>query len=82
VAERLAEVCRELSLPLVDPRAELRETESASRSGYHPRDGHWNETGHAIAARVVAPQVIAQEGCRTFPGTSVAHDAHTVGTVR
>ncbi|HEV8253586.1 MAG TPA: SGNH/GDSL hydrolase family protein [Vicinamibacteria bacterium] len=82
VAERLAEVCRELSLPLVDPRAALHEAEDAGRGGYHPRDGHWNETGHAIAARVVAPQVAAQEGCRTFPGTSVAHDAHTAGTVR
>jgi hypothetical protein len=82
VVETLAGVCRELSLPLVDPSPQLRDSENAGRGGYHPRDGHWNETGHAIAARVVAPQVVAQEGCRTFPGTNVAHDAHTVGSVR
>jgi hypothetical protein len=82
VFDALADVCRELSLPLVDPRAELRDAESAGRGGYHPRDGHWNETGHAVAARVVAPAIAAQEGCRTFPGTSVHDDALTVGTVR
>jgi hypothetical protein len=82
VFDALADVCRELSLPLVDPRAELREAENAGHGGYHPRDGHWNETGHAVAARVLAPAVAAQEGCRTFPGMNVQHDALTVGTVR
>jgi hypothetical protein len=54
VVERLRSACAELSLPLLDPRADLIEQERAGRGTYYPQDGHWTDVGHATAAAVVA----------------------------
>lgn len=54
VVERLRAACAEVSLPLIDPRAELTAEERAGRRAYFPQDGHWTEVGHATAAAVVA----------------------------
>jgi len=50
----LRETCRKLRIPLVDPRPAMRASHDAGRSPYYPIDGHWNEVGHAIAARQIA----------------------------
>ena len=55
---RLKRACEELAIPFVDPFAALRAAEESGRSGYFPEDGHWNELGHAIAARAIAPVVL------------------------
>jgi hypothetical protein len=54
VIERLRATCEQLTLPLIDPRAELIAKERAGPRAYYPHDGHWTEEGHATAAAVVA----------------------------
>jgi hypothetical protein len=54
VYRRLAETASRLGIPVVAPHAALRAAEARGSSGYFRHDGHWNETGHAIAADEVA----------------------------
>jgi hypothetical protein len=59
LAAALAEFARERDLPFVDPvepmRDETRRLRSETGRGlYFPRDGHWNEHGHRVAARLLA----------------------------
>jgi len=54
VAERLAELAARAGLPLLDLTEPLREAERDSGgSTYYLHDGHWNQKGHAAAARAV-----------------------------
>jgi lysophospholipase L1-like esterase len=61
---RLKRACEEQGVPFLDPLEALRAAEAAGRSGYFPEDGHWNETGHAIAARTIAAWVRQAAGPR------------------
>jgi lysophospholipase L1-like esterase len=54
IFDRLQQVSRELGIPLVDPRAAIGEAQRGWRPAYYPEDGHWNEIGHAVAARELA----------------------------
>jgi lysophospholipase L1-like esterase len=55
VLARLREIARSLGLPLLDLTPNLRAANSGWLGGpYYPRDGHWNASGHRVAARDVA----------------------------
>ena len=62
VFERLQEVCRDLDIPLIDPREPLRRSER-SAAAYYTRDVHWNAVGNAIAAHAAEPLARAIFGC-------------------
>jgi len=51
---RLAAVCRQLGIEMIEPTARYREAEAAGRLAYLPGDGHWTALGHAIAAEAIA----------------------------
>jgi len=53
VFNRLAAVCRDLQIPLVDPREALRQAEASGRPAYYVRDAHWNPTGNEVAAHAL-----------------------------
>jgi lysophospholipase L1-like esterase len=54
VLARLKTTCERLEIPLVIPNAALQEAESRGLRPYFPEDGHWNETGHRVAAAELA----------------------------
>jgi hypothetical protein len=60
---RLQETCAELDIPLVDPRAPLRQAEAGGAPAYYTRDVHWNARGNAIAAHAVEPLARQVLGC-------------------
>ena len=62
VFERLQEVCRDLDIPLIDPREPLRRSER-SAAAYYTRDVHWNAVGNAIAAHAAEPLAREIFGC-------------------
>ena len=45
---------------------------ASGAQGYFPRDGHWNEIGHDLAAGALLPVVAERAGlpCRAAPGTT------------
>lgn len=51
---RLAAICRELGLELLDPLAEMRERTARGEVLYIPDDSHWNGEGNAVAAAQLA----------------------------
>ena len=54
VLRRLAEITAQVGLPLLDLSPDLRPEESRLfGEAYFPQDGHWNATGHRLAARAV-----------------------------
>jgi hypothetical protein len=58
-SDRLAAFGRERDIPIVDPLPLLRAT--TRRPGgalYYPDDGHWTERSHALAARVLADELL------------------------
>jgi hypothetical protein len=59
----LQEACAELNIPLVDPRAALRQSEASGAPAYYTRDAHWNARGNAIAAHAVEPLAREVFGC-------------------
>jgi hypothetical protein len=65
LAGMLGEACAEIGAPFVDPLARFREedarlVEESGRGLYYPRDGHWDEAGHALAAQLLAESVLEQ----------------------
>lgn len=54
--ERVKRLCAELEIALIDPHDAFREAERADPA-YFPKDGHWNEVGHQIAAQAIAEHV-------------------------
>jgi lysophospholipase L1-like esterase len=50
-ARRAGALASESGIPFLDLRAALREENGWLRRTYFPRDGHWNEHGHEVAAR-------------------------------
>jgi lysophospholipase L1-like esterase len=63
VVNKLADICRELEIPLADPRGALRRANANGHSPYYRSDFHWNATGHRIAAEVATPLVRAALDC-------------------
>jgi hypothetical protein len=53
----LREICTKRGVPLIDPRAAMRWSQQQGRASYFENDGHWNEVGHAIAAREIATRL-------------------------
>lgn len=53
VIKRLSAHCSFLGIPVIDPREGLRPREASPRPAYFPLDGHWNDVGHAEAARAL-----------------------------
>lgn len=51
---RLAALCRELELPLIDPLEELRARTAAGQAQYLPLDSHWNARANQLAAERLA----------------------------
>jgi hypothetical protein len=49
-ARRLAALAAERGIAFLDLREALRRDEGWRGRTYHPRDGHWNERGHAAVA--------------------------------
>ena len=59
LARLLAEAGRRGGYPVVDLTAALRRAEGASSGGvYLAGGGHWNEAGHAVAARTLAGRIL------------------------
>ena len=54
LTDGLAEIAREEGIPLLDLFGAFQERADAL---YHVRDGHWNEAGQALSARLVAARV-------------------------
>jgi hypothetical protein len=65
VYERLSAIASELSIPLVDPRDELRRTERGGWPTYYTRDVHWTSHGNAMAAHAAEREVRRAMGCAT-----------------
>jgi len=63
VRDRLAQVVRELGIELVDPTHAFRAAETSRAKAYSRLDGHWNATGHRLAAQSLPP--VALEALRT-----------------
>src|SRR5262249_40204745 len=53
VHDRLRQGLDRIGVPLIDPRNELRASESAGRPAYHTRDVHWNPRGNEISAAAI-----------------------------
>lgn len=53
---RLAEMCDDLGLPLVDPLADLRQRTLAGERLYLDFDSHWNVAGNRVAGELLARQ--------------------------
>ncbi len=70
VFDRLQAACQKIGVPLVDPRAGLRDAERSSRPAYYTRDTHWNAVGNSVAAEALRPAVGQALGC---VGGSAAH---------
>jgi hypothetical protein len=68
VVERLAGVCRDLQVPLADPREELRRVEASGRATYYARDMHWNAAGNDVAARALDALARTALSCDSGPG--------------
>jgi hypothetical protein len=68
VYERLESICRELNVPLIDPREALRRAESAGRPAYYTRDTHWTAVGNAVAAHAAEPVARRVLGCPSAEG--------------
>jgi lysophospholipase L1-like esterase len=68
IFERLAQLSRELGIPLVDPRPAMAKAQAGWRPAYYPEDGHWNEVGHALAAEELARFLIAERSASCAPG--------------
>jgi hypothetical protein len=67
VFERLAAIAGELAIPLVDPRDELRRTETGGWPTYYTRDVHWTSHGNAVAAHAAEREVRRALGCASGP---------------
>jgi hypothetical protein len=52
--EQLVQMVHDLGVHTVDPLPGLEAEARSGRSGFH-REGHWNATGHAIAADRLEP---------------------------
>ena len=57
VFERLTAIARELAIPVVDPRDELRRAELGGWPTYYTRDVHWTRHGNAVAAHAAEREV-------------------------
>jgi hypothetical protein len=67
----LRETCRALGVPLIDPRPAMRASQDAGHPPYFAIDGHWNEDGHAIAAREISAELrheLSASAARRGPG--------------
>lgn len=58
--KRLFEMLEEIGIPYVDLTESFRQAENNGRTLYRGSDGHWNEAGHALAARIVASEIVRQ----------------------
>lgn len=56
--DRLRRRLTEAGLTVVDPLDRLQRENADGRACYY-REGHWNERGHAVAAELLAPRVLA-----------------------
>ena len=54
VFRRFADAAGRLGIPMIAPHRSLRDAEERGESGYFAQDGHWNATGHAVAAGEIA----------------------------
>jgi len=63
LAAKLEALAARLGVPLVDPRASLREGQASPVPNYFRREGLWTEAGHAHAARLLVPPLAKQLGC-------------------
>jgi acetyltransferase AlgX (SGNH hydrolase-like protein) len=50
VYARLSAVCAALGVPLIDPRAALRQADTRTPAAYFTRDVHWTAAGNSVAA--------------------------------
>ena len=66
---RLAQFCSENGIPFFDMEPAFREVTATGRRLHWPYNGHWNEEGNDLAARLLAKMILDRERERALTGT-------------